>query len=66
MFRGEILIGIDLEGEEPGDDSKCILDDSVRGGSCVYIQSTHLRALSAVKYLLRFSYFFRQLVCRGN
>jgi hypothetical protein len=25
MFLGEMLIGIDLEGEEPGDDSKCIL-----------------------------------------
>jgi hypothetical protein len=62
MFRGEILIGIDLEGDEPGDDSKCIVDDSVGGGSCVY---THLRALSAV-CLLRFSFFFRQLVCRGN
>jgi hypothetical protein len=25
LFLGEMLIGIDLEGEEPGDDSKCIV-----------------------------------------
>ena len=37
MFLGEILIGIDLEGEEPGEVSKCIVY-SVRGGSsvCIY------------------------------
>jgi hypothetical protein len=37
ILLGEILIGIDLEGDEPGDDSKCILMCSVRGGSCVCI-----------------------------
>jgi hypothetical protein len=63
MFRGERLIGIDLEGDEPGDDSKCIVVDSVEGGSCVY---THLRALSAVKVFAAVFVFFRQLVCRGN
>lgn len=64
MFLGEMLIGIDLEGEEPGDDSKCIMY-SVGGGSCVY---THLREISAVESSSRhggFSVFFRtKLVLR--
>lgn len=34
IFLGEILIGIDLEGDEPGDDSKYIVLSSVGGGSC--------------------------------
>lgn len=25
MFLGEMLMGMDLEGEEPGDDSKCMV-----------------------------------------
>lgn len=50
MFLGEMLIGIDLEGDEPGEVSKCIVY-SVRGGSseCIYT----LRALSAVKCFAR-------------
>jgi hypothetical protein len=47
ILLGEILMGIDFEGDEPGDDSKCILrsccDGSVRGGSasvCIYKGTT--------------------------
>lgn len=47
IFRGEMLMGIDLEGDEPGeelgDDSKYMLLDSVRGGSscvCIYTTAT--------------------------
>ncbi len=38
MFLGEMLMGIDLDGDEPGEASKCMLDilGSVRGGS-VYV-----------------------------
>lgn len=38
MFLGEILVGIDLEGDEPGEDSKCIAN-SVWGGSSLYIHN---------------------------
>jgi hypothetical protein len=53
MVLGEMLMGIDFDGDEPGDDSKCILKalDSVRGGS-VYVY-THDRALSAVNSFAR-------------
>lgn len=41
IFLGEMLMGIDLEGDEPGDDSKYILVGSVVGGSaCVCIYTT--------------------------
>jgi hypothetical protein len=64
MFRGEILIGIDLEGEEPGDDSKCILGIAViayRVGLSVY---TLLRALSAVVFASVFVFFSSTSVSR--
>jgi hypothetical protein len=45
ILLGEILIGIDLEGDEPGDDSKCILVVYGVGLMCIYTR----RALSAGK-----------------
>jgi hypothetical protein len=48
MFLGEMLIGIDLDGDEPGEVSKCMLDIWVAYGvgRCMYIHND--RALSAV------------------
>jgi hypothetical protein len=63
MFLGEMLMGSDLDGEEPGDDSKCILvvnvnADSVRGGSLLYIRTCgHFRRY---KIAACFRGFFRQ------
>jgi hypothetical protein len=41
MFLGEMLMGSDFDGEEPGDDSKCMMVNgySVRGGSLLYIHT---------------------------
>lgn len=48
LEAGEILIGIDLDGDEPGEVSKCIL--VVYGvGQDVYVYTAQLRALSAGK-----------------
>lgn len=57
MFLDEILMGIDLDGDEPGDVSKCMLDIRVaRGvGRCMYIHS--YRALSAVNSFARIVVF---------
>jgi hypothetical protein len=45
ILPGEILMGIDLEGDEPGDDSKCIFVVYGVGPMRIYTQ----RALSAGK-----------------
>ena len=44
MFLGEMLMGIDLDGEEPGDDSKCMLIYWIAYGVglcyvCIYTRS---------------------------
>lgn len=53
MFLGEMLMGIDLDGDEPGEVSKCILNSWVAYGvgRCMYIHGC--RALSAVNSFAR-------------
>lgn len=53
MFLREILMGIDLDGDEPGEVSKCMLCNRVAYGvgRCMYIDSC--RALSAVNSFAR-------------
>ena len=58
MFLGEMLMGIDLEGDEPGEASKCILLDvwiAYVVGRCMYIHN--VRALSAVNSFNRIVVF---------
>lgn len=41
MFLGEMLMGMDLEGDEPGEVSKCIVCEWCTGWvSSVYVYST--------------------------
>jgi hypothetical protein len=62
MFLGEMLMGSDFDGEEPGDDSKCMMADSVRGGSVLYIHTCgHFRRY---KIDVCFRGFFVSLVSR--
>lgn len=50
MFLGEMLMGIDLEGDEPGEVSKCMVKVALGvGPGCVYTGS---RGGSAVKRFL--------------
>jgi hypothetical protein len=57
MFLGEMLMGMDLDGDEPGDVSKCMLDNWVAYGvgRCMYIHNC--RALSAVANFARIVVF---------
>jgi hypothetical protein len=57
ILLGEILIGIDLDGDEPGDDSKCILVVYGVGSCCVYTHHGRCRPGSVFSGVV--SWFFR-------
>jgi hypothetical protein len=62
ILLGEMLMGMLLDGDEPGDDSKCILEFGSRGGGgqqivygvglLVYVYTLAVRALSAARRVL--------------
>jgi hypothetical protein len=57
---GEMLMGMLLDGDEPGDDSKCILEFGSRSGwqivygvgLLLYVYTLAVRALSAARRVL--------------
>lgn len=58
MFLGEMLMGMDLDGDEPGDVSKCMVGFfwvAYGVGRCMYIHNC--RALSAVNSFARMVVF---------